>query len=203
MIFCILHKREGQCPECFAEATSKMVQAMTPQPNTQEREKHSPTPDLQELFGEFLSAEAIEKTKEDLDTQATLQILIIATILRELQSSTDEHANDLAADGFELRAEEAKQRAEEYERAYLSLCRVWPTEIIELLFEDEDKDLNALRAELKAAKERAEALAAKWCDQAKDMLPSEAYFLRHCANGVRELWQPISQPPTEKEERPI
>jgi hypothetical protein len=127
MIFCILHKREGQCPECFAEATSKMVQAMTPQPNTQEREKAT--------YSQLLDA---------------YQTMI---------SDRDLHRSN-------LRIVEAQREQ--------------------------------LLAELKAAKERAEALAEVWCDQAKDMPPSEAYFLRHCAKRMRELWQPIPQPPTEK-----
>jgi len=79
------------------------------------------------LLGHVITQEDIAETKEELDGggHTTHEILMIATLCRVLAVSTHDHASDLVADGFTLRAEEADQRSILYANTADAICRLW------------------------------------------------------------------------------
>jgi hypothetical protein len=81
-----------------------------------------------DLLGHVITEKDMERTKEDMGERATREMLMIAALCRVLANSTKEHADDLTADGFELRAEEAQQRADDYVSTYWAICAEWPNE---------------------------------------------------------------------------
>lgn len=78
-----------------------------------------------DMLDNYVSAEEIDKTKEELDGGATGEILLIATVLRVMAETTEEHANDLRADEATLRAEDADCRAGRYRAAYDALLHIF------------------------------------------------------------------------------
>ena len=86
-----------------------------------------------DLLGHVITAKDIERTKDDIGEHATREMLMIAALCRVLANSTKEHADDLTADGFDLRAEEAQQRADAYVSTYWAICGEWPSDQAERL----------------------------------------------------------------------
>lgn len=78
-----------------------------------------------DVLDNYVTAEEIEKTKADLDDGATGEVLLMATILRVMAETTEEHANDLRADEATLRAEDADGRAGRYRAAYDALLHIF------------------------------------------------------------------------------
>lgn len=78
-----------------------------------------------DVLDNYVSAEEIEKTKAEIDDGVTGEILLIATILRVMAETTEEHANDLRADEATLRAEDADGRAGRYRAAYDAILHVF------------------------------------------------------------------------------
>lgn len=78
-----------------------------------------------DVLDAYVNAEEIEKTKGDLDDGATGEILLMATILRVMAETTQEHAEDLRADEATLRAEDADGRAGRYRAAYDALLHIF------------------------------------------------------------------------------
>ena len=78
-----------------------------------------------DVLDNYVSAEEIEKTKEELDGGAAGEILLMATILRVMAETTEEHANDLRADDATLRADDADSRAGRYRAAYDAMLHVF------------------------------------------------------------------------------
>ena len=54
-----------------------------------------------------------------------MEILVIAAVLGGLIDSTEDHAVDLDADGFHLKAEEARQRRDGYDNSRRALFDSW------------------------------------------------------------------------------
>ena len=78
------------------------------------------------ILGHTLSNQEIDEAKELLkDSDATREILLVVTLLRVLAVETNDHASDLVADGFTLRAEEADNRSIKYANAAAAICRSW------------------------------------------------------------------------------
>ena len=78
------------------------------------------------LLGHVVTEQDIEKTKDDIGSHATHEMLMMAALCRVLAQDTHDHSQDLAADGFTLKAEEAEQRAETYTNTYWAICHEWP-----------------------------------------------------------------------------
>lgn len=76
----------------------------------------------------YVTAESVGATALDYneaDISCPLEIVVMASALRELADSTEEHVGDLEADGFTLKAEEAGYRAAKYRASYDALKEVW------------------------------------------------------------------------------
>ncbi len=78
-----------------------------------------------DVLDEYVNAQEIEKTKADLEDGASGEILLLATMLRVLAETTEEHANDLRADERQLTAEDADGRAGQYRAAYDAILHVF------------------------------------------------------------------------------
>jgi hypothetical protein len=79
-----------------------------------------------ELLGHVITTEDIEKTKDDIDSSTTHEVLMMAALCRVLANTTHKHAQELADDGFTLKSDEAEQRANQYTETYWAICHEWP-----------------------------------------------------------------------------
>lgn len=73
---------------------------------------------------QWVDAEAIAVI-EDLIPSCPGEIRTIAAALFNLSITTKDHAGDVEADGFIFRAEEARQRADNYRETLDEICRIW------------------------------------------------------------------------------
>lgn len=73
---------------------------------------------------EWVDADAIAVVK-DLISECPKEILTMAAALFNLDITTRDHAGDLDADGFVFKAEEARQRANNYRETLDEICRIW------------------------------------------------------------------------------
>ncbi len=78
------------------------------------------------LLGHVIAKSDIDEAKERLgDSDATHEVLMVIALFLDLATSTHDHASDLVADGFTLRAEEADQRSIRYANSADALCKIW------------------------------------------------------------------------------
>lgn len=73
----------------------------------------------------WLNVAAVDKTRECLDPSVTGEIVLIATILREMAEGAAEHADDLRADDATLMAEDADSRSAKYREAYEAIINLF------------------------------------------------------------------------------
>lgn len=78
-----------------------------------------------DLLASWVTPESIQAAKSDFDEDVPGEVLVMAAALWSLAASTTDHAEDLAADGFELKAEETEDRANRYHDSYWSLVEMW------------------------------------------------------------------------------
>lgn len=76
---------------------------------------------LASKFNVWLTEEEIEATKGELCSDASGEVLLIATALRMMSQGVAEHAEELRADEAHLKAEDADNRAALYDRMYKAI----------------------------------------------------------------------------------
>lgn len=77
------------------------------------------------LFANYVNAASLDLAKNRLDESAPGEVLHMVAALIALSEDTNDYADDCNADGFTLTAEEARQRATDYERSAAALCEIW------------------------------------------------------------------------------
>lgn len=78
-----------------------------------------------DLLASWVTPESIKAAKSDFDEDVPGEVLVMAAALWSLAESTTDHANNEAAEGFDLTAEETENRANRYHDSYWSLVEMW------------------------------------------------------------------------------
>ena len=81
-----------------------------------------------DLLARWFSERQMEITRQQFEgagINCPMEILVIAAVLGGLIESAEDHAVDLDADGFHLKAEEARQRRDGYDNSRRALFDSW------------------------------------------------------------------------------